>query len=80
MVSEGNVAALLETVQDIDTGRTYLFNAVNYVSGGTEAGSSGSGLFSVSNGSAYWKGTLFGGPENDYQSAFYSDFYNYYTK
>ncbi len=79
MVSEGNVAALLETVQDIDTGRTHLLNAVNYVSGGTEADSSGSGLFSVSNGFAYWKGTLFGGPENNYQSAFYSDFYNYYT-
>lgn len=78
MVSKGNVAALLETLSD-QTGRTHLLNVVNYVYGGTELGSSGSGLFSAASGFAYWKGTLFGGPINNYQTSLYSDFNSYYT-
>jgi hypothetical protein len=78
MVSEGNVTALLETIQEQGTGRTYMLNEVNYFSGGAELGSSGSGLFSVANGLAYWKGTLFGGPESNYQLNFYSNFNSYY--
>ena len=79
MVSLGSVAALLQTIQESDTGKSHLLNEVDYVVGGTEPGSSGSGLFSVANGSAYWKGTLVGGPENNYQLAFYSNFSSYYT-
>jgi hypothetical protein len=78
MVSQGKVTALLETVID-QTGSAHLLNEVNYVSGGAELGSSGSGLFSVVNGSAYWKGTLFGGPQDDYKLNFYSNFNSYYS-
>jgi hypothetical protein len=78
MVSMGNVTALLQTIQESDTGKTFLLNEVNYVVGGTEKGSSGSGLFSIANGSAYWKGTLVGGPDNNYQLAAYSNFNSYY--
>ncbi|MFZ2171062.1 MAG: trypsin-like serine protease [Methylococcaceae bacterium] len=79
MVSEGQVTALLQTIQEIDTGRSHLLNEVNFDYGGAERGSSGSGLFSVTNGSAYWKGTLSGGPENNYQLNFYSNFNSYYA-
>lgn len=78
MVSKGNVVALLQTIQESGTGRSHLLNTVNYVYGGAEGGSSGSGLFSVANGSAYWKGTLSGGPEDNYQLNFYSNFKSYY--
>ena len=78
MVSLGNVTALQQVIQETDTGRSHLLNVVNYVYGGIEPGSSGSGLFSITNGSAYWKGTLFGGPEDDYHLAAYSNFKSYY--
>ena len=78
MVSQGKVTALLKTVTN-QTGSAHLLNEVNYVVGGAELGSSGSGLFSVANGSAYWKGTLFGGPQNNYQLNFYSNFNSYYS-
>ncbi len=78
MVSQGKVTGLLETVID-QTGSAHLLNEVNYVFGGAELGSSGSGLFSVANGSAYWKGTLFGGPQDNYQLNFYSNFNSYYS-
>ncbi|MDD5460258.1 MAG: serine protease [Methylococcales bacterium] len=78
MVSAGHVTALLQTVQESTAG-THLLNEVNFIAGGTEPGSSGSGLFSVVNGSAYWKGTLSGGPEENYQLNFYSNFNSYYS-
>jgi lysyl endopeptidase len=78
MVSAGQVMALLQTVQESTAG-THSLNEVNFIAGGTEPGSSGSGLFSVVNGSAYWKGTLAGGPAENYQLNFYSNFSSYYS-
>jgi len=79
MVSEGRVADLLQTETDPE-GKSHTLDTVNYFSGGTEPGSSGSGLFSLGNGAAYWRGTLFGGPYNNYQAASYSHLDSYYSK
>lgn len=76
MVSFGQVSILRQTI-DNTYGQAIFTNRVDYVEGGTESGSSGSGLFSVVDGSALWKGTLFGGPE-DYRISLYSDFNSYY--
>ena len=35
-------------------------------------------IFTIENGYPYWKGTLYGGPEDDYQISYYSHFSNYY--
>lgn len=73
MVSRGTVSNLLQNVTLDDT--THLLNTINYIDGGMEPGSSGSGLFAINNGSSYWKGTLSGGT---YQMTRYSDFNSYY--
>ena len=78
MVSFGNISALGQVVIDATTGGEHLVNTVSFVYGGVEGGSSGSGLFSVSNASPYWKGTLFGGPEKNYQIGDYSYLNKYY--
>lgn len=80
MVSKGRVTALQETVTDSGQGGTHILDEVQYVYGGTEGGSSGSGLFAVNGGTAYWKGSLFGGPDNDYQNSVYSHFAGYYEQ
>lgn len=77
MVSEGIVTALLEPGYTQD-GQRVVLDTINYSYGGVENGSSGSGLFSLENGHAYWKGTLTGGPAGNYQIAKYSDFASYY--
>lgn len=77
MVSQGNVRALNKNVKS-DDGKVRILNNVRYIYGGTENGSSGSGLFFISNGSARLKGTLFGGAANDYQDGDYSSFSRYY--
>jgi len=79
MVSQGRVAGLLQTEQDASQGGIHVLDIVNYAVGGTEPGSSGSGLFSLANGNAYWRGTLFGGPDNNYQTASYSHLNSYYN-
>ncbi|QXP84222.1 trypsin-like peptidase domain-containing protein [Methylococcus sp. ANG] len=78
MVSKGKVTALKETITA--SGGTHLLDQVRYVHGGTEGGSSGSGLFAVSGGTAYWKGSLFGGSAEDYQDSDYSHFAGYYEQ
>ncbi|QXP91224.1 hypothetical protein KW114_03455 [Methylococcus capsulatus] len=80
MVSKGKVTALQKTFTDSGQGGTHLLDEVQYIYGGTEGGSSGSGLFAVSGGNAYWKGSLFGGSENDYQDSVYSHFAGYYEQ
>lgn len=79
MVSFGQVTELLKQVKDSAQG-LHLVNVIKYTLGGAEAGSSGSGLFSINQNTLYWRGTLFGGPANDYQIALYSDFNSYYSK
>ena len=79
MVSEGLVTDILQPEIDASQGGTHLLDSVSFGYGGIEDGSSGSGLFEVSNGSAYWKGTLFGGPESNYQVGSYSHFQSYYN-
>lgn len=79
MVSEGYVTGLDVTIRSIDTGALLKLNKVQYISGGTEEGSSGSGVFSILNGQAYWKGGLYGGPVNDYQNSSYEPFDNFYS-
>ena len=78
MVSEGKVTAILQTEIDASQGGTHLLDSVSFSYGGIEDGSSGSGLFGVSNGSLYWKGTLFGGPVDNYQIGSYSHLQSYY--
>jgi hypothetical protein len=79
MVSQGTVTDLLQKEIDISRGGSHLLDNVTFQAGGTEPGSSGSGLFSIANGSAYWMGTLFGGPVNNYQIASYSHLPSYYN-
>ena len=78
MVSEGNVTTLRAPVNE-SGGVSLVLNEIQFVYGGAEPGSSGSGLFAISNGYPYWKGTLYGGPDNDYQLNWYSDFGSYYA-
>ena len=78
MASEGRVTAILQTEIDASQGGTHLLDSVSFSYGGIEDGSSGSGLFGASNGSLYWKGTLFGGPESNYQVGSYSHLQSYY--
>ncbi|MEQ1638262.1 MAG: trypsin-like peptidase domain-containing protein [Methylococcales bacterium] len=78
MVSFGKVTALGRTMRDSDSGKIHFVNRIDYIEGGTEQGSSGSGLFSIVNGAASWKGTLFGGPGSNYQASYYSNFDSYY--
>jgi hypothetical protein len=80
MVSKGKVTALQKTVTDSGQGGTHVLDQVQYVYGGTEGGSSGSGLFAAETDAAYWKGSLFGGPKNDYQTSVYSHFAGYYDQ
>ncbi|MEW6038125.1 MAG: hypothetical protein AB1648_07750 [Pseudomonadota bacterium] len=80
MVSKGKVTALKETFTNASVGGTHLLDRVRYVYGGTEGGSSGSGLFAVEKDAAYWKGSLFGGSDEDYQDSVYSHFAGYYEQ
>jgi hypothetical protein len=50
---------------------------VTYDTGSTEKGSSGAGLFTTKNG-IRWKGTLFGGPEDNIKMDYYSHFASYF--
>ncbi len=77
MVSKGSVSALLQPVSD-NSGGKYTLDNIKFSKGGTESGSSGSGLFSIDTTHVYWKGTLFGGSYTDYQDADYSPFRKYY--
>ena len=79
MVSHGKVYALGKTVNDIDTNVQHFLNVVLFDQGGTEGGSSGSGIFAIASGSPYWKGGLFGGSADDYRISAYSDFPSYYS-
>lgn len=76
MVSRGTVSNLLQNTTYKEG--AHLVNTVSYIDGGVEGGSSGSGLFSIVNGSAYWQGTLIGAYKSNYQLAEYSDFNSYY--
>lgn len=78
MVSQGKVTALNQEIEDVTGGGLHILDEVQFSKGGTEAGSSGSGLFSTAGGNPYWKGTLFGGDELDYQLSSYSHFDGYY--
>ncbi|WP_370525913.1 trypsin-like peptidase domain-containing protein [Methylococcus sp. BF19-07] len=80
MVSKGKVTALQITFTDSGQGGSHILDEVQYIYGGTEGGSSGSGLFAVSGDSAYWKGSLFGGSAEDYQNSVYSHFAGYYEQ
>ena len=77
MVSLGQVSELLQEWLYLDK-VTRLGDVVTFIYGGTEGGSSGSGLFSLSNNSPYWKGTLIGGQVDNYQISHYSHFGRYY--
>jgi hypothetical protein len=79
MVSKGTVTALLQTQGDLSQGGTHLLDDVTFVSGGTESGSSGSGLFLALGNAVYWRGTLFGGPVGNYQIGSYSHLQSYYN-
>jgi len=79
MASKGTVTALLQTETDVTSGGSHLLDTVTFTQGGTEPGSSGSGLFTVTNGLPYWHGTLFGGPVNNYKIASYSHLQSYYN-
>lgn len=79
-VSVGSVVDLRQNVTDIGTGQNLILNVISFTKGGIEPGSSGSGLFEMTNyGESYWKGTVFGTVVNDYQVAYYSDFPSYYN-
>ena len=79
MVSKGKVTDLSTRVRGED-GRIRTLNEVSYRYGATEKGSSGSGIFSTTNGSPKWRGALYGGPITDSQLSFYSDFNRYFPK
>jgi lysyl endopeptidase len=79
MVYNGEVTALSKRIRVTD-GKVNIVNIVESSSGGTELGSSGSGLFSISNGIPYWKGTLSIGNPSDYHLSGYSNFNSYYPK
>ena len=74
VVCKGTVTGLLQHIDG------YMLDTVSFSVGGTEGGSSGSGLFSIANnGNTYWKGTLWGGPISNYQISYYSHFDSYYN-
>lgn len=77
MASAGNVAEL-DTLTQTESGLHTLHN-MRYSYGGTEGGSSGSGLFSVDGTTIQWRGTLCCGPSSDYQNSSYSPFDYYYS-
>ena len=66
MVSVGSVTALGVKVNGPDDVER-IMNEVRFAFGGTEIGSSGSGLFITSAGKPQWVGSLYGGPAFDYQ-------------
>jgi hypothetical protein len=78
MVSSGKMIEFSTPVLGHD-GKLRELDTVKHEFGGTEPGSSGSGLFTVENEQAYWKGTLYGGPANDNKTSYYSHFSNYYA-
>jgi len=78
MVSKGFVTALDRPTTSINTGGHLTLNYVQFIYGGTEPGSSGSGIFKVKDGSLQWTGALFGGDPNDYQDSSYGPFDNFY--
>jgi len=78
MVSKGIVTALDSPTTSINTGQHLTLNDVQFAFGGTEPGSSGSGIFKVKNGGLQWAGALFGGDPSDYQNAAYGPFDNFY--
>ncbi|NOT84578.1 MAG: trypsin-like peptidase domain-containing protein [Methylococcaceae bacterium] len=75
MVSVGNVTALSVPIVFDDKART--LNTVKFITTGAEPGSSGSGLFTVADGSVYWRGDLSSGPA-DYRINNYSNVANFY--
>jgi lysyl endopeptidase len=79
MVYNGRVTALSKRVKAAE-GSVNIINIVESSLGGTELGSSGSGLFSILNGIPYWRGTLSLGSPNSYQVGGYSNFNSYYPK
>lgn len=78
MISRGTVELLRHNTTDINN-VPRLVDEVVFNVGGTEGGSSGSGLFALAKGVAYWKGSLFGGPDEDYTLGQYTDFPSYYN-
>jgi len=78
MISRGTVQLLRQNMIDIEN-VPRLIDEVVFNIGGTEGGSSGSGLFALAKGVAYWKGSLFGGPDDDYAIGQYTDFPSYYN-
>ena len=77
MASVGNVAALYTQVRT-ESGLHTLHN-MRYSAGGTEGGSSGSGVFTVDGTTIQWRGTLCCGPSDDYKNSSYSPFDAYYS-
>ncbi len=77
MVSAGRVRNLSVQVKG-DDNRVHTFNKVRYIYGATEGGSSGSGVFFISKGSAKWRGTLYGVSPSNSQISYYSNFNSYY--
>lgn len=80
MVSRGKVTALQQQIDDATQGGSHVVDEVQFTDGGTESGSSGSGLFATEGSQAFWKGTLFGGSVVDYQLSSYSHFAGYYSQ
>lgn len=78
MISRGIVQDLRQDITDTEN-VPHLLDGVMFNVGGTEGGSSGSGLFALAKGVAYWKGSLFGGSKTDYSDANYTDFPSYYN-
>ncbi len=79
MVSLGNVTSLNVKIEGSDKVERVM-NKVRFAYGGTEIGSSGSGLFITSFGKPQWVGGLYGGPEFDYQLNYYSNINRFFSK
>ena len=77
MIGRGTVKVLRKDTIDIEN-VPHILDGVMFNVGGTEGGSSGSGLFALAKGVAYWKGSLFGGSKTDYRDKSYTDFPSYY--
>jgi lysyl endopeptidase len=79
MAYNGEVTALSKRIK-VAKGKVNIVNIVESSSGGAESGSSGSGLFSISNETPYWRGTLSARSPKTYHVNGYSSFGSYYPK
>ncbi len=79
MVSVGSVTGLGVKINGPDDVER-IMNEVRFAFGGTEIGSSGSGLFITSFGKPQWVGSLYGGPAFDYQLNYYSNLNRFFSR